>query len=120
MEVKLFATRTFQPGNIFGILKALQHLLIFLNGKNYGNRFAIFRDDLGFRYLRPSFDVDLVAQNARLGEILLPTRPPLQRGRDGAHPSIISDGHRSPLQKDASTDRSVYRLRLRVNFCALL
>ena len=44
-EVRLFSARAFQPGNIFGILKALDHLLIFLDRQNNRNGFPIARND---------------------------------------------------------------------------
>ncbi len=34
-ELKLPAPRAFQPGNVRGILKALYHLLVFLDRQNY-------------------------------------------------------------------------------------
>jgi hypothetical protein len=52
-EVKFLASRAFQPGNIFGILKALDHLLIFLNRQNYRYGFTIARNN--FRFSVPRF-----------------------------------------------------------------
>jgi len=46
--VKFLASRAFQPGNIFGILKALYHLLIFLNRQNYRYGFTIARNNFRF------------------------------------------------------------------------
>ena len=51
-EVKLFSARAFQPGNIFGILKALDHLLIFLDRQNNRNGFPIARNDFRFSIAR--------------------------------------------------------------------
>ena len=51
-EVKLFLARAFQPGNIFGILKALDHLLIFLDRQNNRNGFPIARNDFRFSIAR--------------------------------------------------------------------
>jgi len=44
-EVKLPAPSAFQPGNIFGVLKTLYHLPVFLNRQNYRYGFPVARNN---------------------------------------------------------------------------
>ena len=58
--MKFFASRPFQPGDIFGIFKALYHLLVFLYRQNYRYSFSIARDDLRFNRCSFHSHIDLV------------------------------------------------------------
>jgi hypothetical protein len=89
--VKFLASRAFQPGNIFGILKALYHLLIFLNRQNYRYGFAIARNN--FRFSVRRFHASIVAAKVRDGEgAIASTRGGCAPRKEATVPSRLNCG----------------------------